>query len=85
MKFDDWNKPNGQFSVIDNDIDKFVLKIPVRSIHGVGEKTEMVLKSKKINTLNLNIEKTKKILKWHPKVSVEKGINLMLKDKILCP
>jgi DNA polymerase-4 len=46
----DWNKPNGQFSVTDNDIDKFVLKIPVRSIHGVGKKTEMVLKSKNINT-----------------------------------
>jgi len=55
----DWNKPNGQFSVIDNDIDKFVLKIPVRSIHGVGEKTEMVLKSKKINTCE-DLQKLKK-------------------------
>ena len=46
----DWNKPNGQFSVSDSDIDEFVLKIPVRSIHGVGEKTEKLLKRKKINT-----------------------------------
>ncbi|MFL2568748.1 MAG: DNA polymerase IV [Gammaproteobacteria bacterium] len=55
----DWNKPNGQFSVSDNDIDRFVLKIPVRSIHGVGEKTEIVLKSKKINTCE-DLQKFKK-------------------------
>ena len=55
----DWNKPNGQFSVSDNDVDKFILKIPVRNIHGVGKKTEMVLKSKKINTCE-DLQKFKK-------------------------
>ncbi len=36
----EWNKPNGQFSIYDNDIKKFIISLPVRKIHGVGEKTE---------------------------------------------
>jgi DNA polymerase IV len=55
----DWNKPNGQFTVSDSDIAEFVLKVPVRSIHGVGEKTEILLKRKKINTC-ADLQKLKK-------------------------
>ena len=44
----DWNKPNGQ-PITDDEIQDFVLKIPVRHIHGVGLKEEL-LKQRKINT-----------------------------------
>ena len=46
----DWNKPNGQYLISDDQIDNFVLKIPIRNIHGVGEKTEQILKGKNIKT-----------------------------------
>ncbi len=46
----DWNKPNGQYSIPDKEIENFMLKIPVRKIHGVGQKTEILLKSNGINT-----------------------------------
>ena len=46
----DWNKPDGQFSISDGAIQNFVLKIPVRCIHGVGEKTEQILKKYNIKT-----------------------------------
>ena len=46
----DWNKPNGQFLISDDQINDFVLKIPIRSIHGVGKKTEQILKDKNIET-----------------------------------
>ena len=46
----DWNKPNGQFLISDDQINNFVLKIPIRSIHGVGKKTEQILKDKNIQT-----------------------------------
>ena len=39
----EWNKPNGQFSIYDDDIKKFIISLPVRKIHGVGERTEMKL------------------------------------------
>jgi len=46
----DWNKPNGQFSIPDKDIQNFILKVPVRKIHGVGEKTEILLNNHGIQT-----------------------------------
>ena len=46
----DWNKPNGQFLIADDEIQDFVLKIPIRRIHGVGKKTEELLKQRKVNT-----------------------------------
>ena len=46
----DWNKPNGQFSIPDKDITNFVPKIPIRCIHGVGKKTEQILKKQNIKT-----------------------------------
>ncbi len=46
----DWKKPNGQFTIADEEIKNFVLEIPIRKIHGVGKKTELVLKDKNIKT-----------------------------------
>ena len=46
----DWNKPNGQLIISDDQIKNFVLKIPIRNIHGVGKKTEQILKEKNIKT-----------------------------------
>ena len=39
----EWNKPNGQFVIYDEDIQDFIYKLPVRKINGVGEKTEKKL------------------------------------------
>tara|TARA_Y100000996_G_scaffold410846_1_gene393922 strand:- start:568 stop:1656 length:1089 start_codon:yes stop_codon:yes gene_type:complete len=62
----DWNKPNGQFSIPDDKINSFIRKIPIRKIHGVGDKTEKLLKTYKINTCEdlqkLSINKLSKIL-----------------------
>lgn len=46
----EWNKPNGQYSIADKDIENFILKVPIRKIHGVGAKTEIILKKNGINT-----------------------------------
>ena len=46
----DWNKPNGQFSIPDKDIQNFILKVNIRKIYGVGEKTEIVLNKHRIQT-----------------------------------
>ena len=35
----DWNKPDGQFAVLPNDVDDFVAKLAVKKIHGVGKVT----------------------------------------------
>lgn len=35
----DWNKPNGQFVIRPQDVDKFVQDLPVEKIHGVGKVT----------------------------------------------
>lgn len=35
----DWKKPNGQFVVPPEDVDKFVSKLPIEKIYGVGPKT----------------------------------------------
>jgi len=62
----DWNKPNGQFCIPDDKIKSFILNIPIRKIHGVGKKTEELLKSHKVNTCKdlqkLSIEELSKIL-----------------------
>ena len=39
----EWNKPNGQLVIYDDDIQDFICKLPVRKINGVGEKTEKKL------------------------------------------
>ena len=44
----DWNKPNGQFSIKDNEIENFILQVPIRKIFGIGEKNEKKLLSLKI-------------------------------------
>ena len=46
----DWNKPNGQFSIPDKDIQNFILKVNIRKIYGVGEKTEILLNKHRIQT-----------------------------------
>ncbi len=35
----DWNKPNGQFVILPNEIDEFVAKLPVKKLFGVGKVT----------------------------------------------
>jgi DNA polymerase-4 len=35
----DWNKPDGQFAITPEQVDAFVLTLPVRKIHGVGKVT----------------------------------------------
>ena len=35
----DWKKPNGQFVITPEEVDAFVIKLPVNKIHGVGKKT----------------------------------------------
>lgn len=44
----DWNKPDGQFAVLPNDVDDFVAKLAVKKIHGVGKVT-----AGKMHRLNL--------------------------------
>ena len=39
----EWNKPNGQFCITNSMINKFMMKLPIRKIVGVGEKTEKKL------------------------------------------
>ena len=39
----DWNKPNGQFAIRDDEINKFILQVPIRKIFGIGEKNEKKL------------------------------------------
>jgi len=35
----DWNKPDGQFAITPDQIESFMLTLPVRKIHGVGKVT----------------------------------------------
>lgn len=44
----DWNKPNGQFSVLPSEVDDFVAKLAVKKLHGVGKVT-----AAKMHRLNL--------------------------------
>jgi DNA polymerase-4 len=59
----DWNKPNGQFSIKDKDIEQFVLTIPIRKVPGIGEKTEKILLSKGLkNCCDLQKIKEKELI-----------------------
>ena len=44
----DWNKPDGQFSVLPSEVDDFVAKLAVKKLHGVGKVT-----AAKMHRLNL--------------------------------
>ncbi len=46
----DWNKPNGQFVVHPDDIDFFVLELPVKKIFGVGKVTNKKMSKLGITT-----------------------------------
>ena len=46
----EWNKPNGQYCISLNMIDKFMFGLPVRKIIGVGDKTEKKLNSIGVET-----------------------------------
>lgn len=46
----DWNKPDGQFVVKENEIDDFLLPLPVEKIWGVGKRTAMRLHEAGIKT-----------------------------------
>ncbi len=35
----DWNKPNGQLTIAPTDVDRFIVKLPVKKIPGVGKAT----------------------------------------------
>ena len=46
----DWNKPNGQFVVTPNQIDAFVIDLPVKKIYGVGKVTNQKMQKLGIHT-----------------------------------
>lgn len=46
----DWNKPDGIYVVLPNQVDAFVLTLPVKKISGVGEKTAEKLKKIGVET-----------------------------------
>jgi DNA polymerase-4 len=48
----DWNKPNGQFVVVPNQIDTFVNQLPVKKLYGVGKVTAARLHAMNIKTCN---------------------------------
>ena len=41
----DWEKPNGEFVILPNEIDDFVKKLPVKKLFGVGKVTTQKLKN----------------------------------------
>lgn len=46
----DWNKPNGQFVITPDQIDDFIIKLPVKKIYGVGKAMAAKLAEKNIFT-----------------------------------
>ena len=48
----DWNKPNGQFIVLPEEVDDFVALLPVNKLHGVGNVTTSKMKRLGIQTCN---------------------------------
>lgn len=46
----DWQKPNGQFVIQPQDIDAFMLPLPVKKLHGVGQVTTEKLQQLGIET-----------------------------------
>ena len=65
----EWNKPNGQFTIFEEDVQNFILELPVRKINGVGEKTEKKLSDIKVQNFSdlqkVKIEKLIKIFGKH--------------------
>ncbi|WP_159880264.1 DNA polymerase IV [Aquitalea denitrificans] len=53
----DWNKPDGQFVIRPQDVDHFVLSLPVEKIHGVGKVTAAHLKK-------LGIHRCSELRQW---------------------
>lgn len=53
----DWNKPDGQFVIRPQDVDAFVLQLPVEKIHGVGRVTAAHLKK-------LGIHRCSELRQW---------------------
>ncbi|MFO9453189.1 DNA polymerase IV [Legionella pneumophila serogroup 1] len=46
----DWHKPNGQKVIKPEDVEAFIINLPVRKLFGVGPKMEQKLKALNINT-----------------------------------
>lgn len=46
----DWNKPDGQFLIIPEQIDEFVAKLPVKKLFGVGKVTAEKMKGMGVET-----------------------------------
>jgi DNA polymerase IV len=46
----DWNKPDGQFAITPDKVDDFVIKLPVKKLHGVGKVTARNMQLKGIET-----------------------------------
>lgn len=46
----DWNKPDGQFVLRPEQVDEFVLQLPVKKLHGVGKVTAARLNSLGVHT-----------------------------------
>ncbi len=65
----EWNKPNGQFVIYEEDVKNFILDLPVRKINGVGEKTEKKLSNIGVSSFsdlqNIKLEKLVEIFGKH--------------------
>lgn len=46
----DWNKPNGQFTIKPEDVDAFMLNLPINKIFGVGKMTQTKMHKRGIKT-----------------------------------
>ncbi len=46
----DWNKPDGQFVIKPQDVERFVVDLPVKKLHGVGKVTAARMKRMGIET-----------------------------------
>lgn len=48
----DWNKPDGQFAVLPEDVESFVANLPVKKLYGVGKVTAKKMRRIGIETCN---------------------------------
>ena len=46
----DWNKPNGQFEIREEDVPAFMFELPVRRLWGVGAKSAEVMEQRGVRT-----------------------------------